>query len=218
MKSKTVLVVLYTILFFALWTVCELYLSPFLDKSIPSAVLLRLIKDGLIKNLLWTIPALLLIRYRKNDVYISLKEMFTKKVAWRNYLPIFLFFTAYLLVGAAIQNGKIEFVRPVNVAGLVSVMFVGITEELVFRGYLLNVTLGEQRKWFPVILNSILFLFIHFPIWISTGVFLENFANLGFLCVLGLSIIFSWSFIKSRNILVPICLHTYWDLLMVLFY
>jgi len=38
MKSKTVLIVLYTILFFALWTVCELYLSPFGDKSIPNMV------------------------------------------------------------------------------------------------------------------------------------------------------------------------------------
>ncbi|MDE7104394.1 MAG: CPBP family intramembrane metalloprotease, partial [Ruminococcus sp.] len=34
-----------------------------------------------------------------------------------------------------------------------------------------------------------------------------------FIQIIILSLIFSWSLIKSRSIIVPIALHTFWDLL-----
>jgi RimJ/RimL family protein N-acetyltransferase len=86
MKGKTVLVVLYTILFCALWTVYELYLSPFLDKSISNAVLCRLIKDGFIKSLFWTIPALLLMGYRKKDEKMEIQHL-TNQYIVRDLIP-----------------------------------------------------------------------------------------------------------------------------------
>ena len=69
-----------------------------------------------------------------------------------------------------------------------------------------------------IIINAVMFLLIHFPIWIASGIFIDEFTSLNFLCVPALSIIFSWSFIKSKNIWIPITLHMYWDLLMDLFY
>ena len=101
---------------------------------------------------------------------------------------------------------------------MIDVLFVGITEEMVFRGWLLNITVTENRKWLPIIINAVMFLLIHFPIWIASGIFIDDFTSLNFLCVPALSIIFSWSFIKSKNIWIPITLHMYWDLLMDLFY
>ena len=97
------------------------------------------------------------------------------------------------------------------------VLFVGITEEMVFRGWLLNVTISEERKWLPII-NAIMFMFIYFPIWIVSGKFISSFVNLDFMIVPILSIIFSWTFIKSKNIWIPITLHMYWDLLICLFF
>ncbi len=97
---------------------------------------------------------------------------------------------------------------------MIIVLFVGITEEMVFRGWLLNATVSEKKKWMPVIINSLMFLFIHFPKWIHEGCFVENFQNMGFLSIIILSIIFSWTFIKSKNIWISILLHMYWDLLM----
>ncbi|MDE6761083.1 MAG: CPBP family intramembrane metalloprotease [Lachnospiraceae bacterium] len=41
---------------------------------------------------------------------------------------------------------------------------------------------------------------------------------MGFLSIIILSIIFSWTFIKSKNIWISILLHMYWDLLMFMFY
>ena len=97
-------------------------------------------------------------------------------------------------------------------------MFVGLTEETVFRGWLLNATIQEDKKWRSIIINAIMLLVIHFPVWIHTGVFISNITSFSFLSVLILSIIFSLTFIKSRNILIPIALHMYWDLLIFMFY
>ena len=96
-------------------------------------------------------------------------------------------------------------------------MFTNLTEEMVFRGWLLNVTVSENRKWLPIMINAVMFLLIHFPIWIASGVFIDSFTSLNFLCVPALSIIFSWTFIKSKSIWIPITLHMYWDLLVFLF-
>ena len=144
--------------------------------------------------------------------------MFTAKVNLFKYLPIFLCFTVYLLAGALIQNGKITVSESFSGGSLIIVLFVGITEETVFRGWFLNSTVGEKSKWLPVTINALMFLAIHFPKWIHSGSLIDNFKNMSFLGVIILSFIFSYTFIKSKNILVPVFLHMYWDLLMFLLY
>lgn len=69
-----------------------------------------------------------------------------------------------------------------------------------------------------ILTNAVMFLVIHFPIWIQEGVFISNFTSFGFLCILILSIVFSCTFLKSKNILVPVALHMYWDFLVFMFY
>ncbi|MCH5296339.1 MAG: CPBP family intramembrane metalloprotease [Ruminococcus sp.] len=215
---KLPVLIIYAIIFYGLWTLWEFFGKACISNSIENEYIAQFIKSGVIKNLVWTLPAVLLINYFKNDVYIGLKEMFSNKVSILKYLPIFLIFTAYLLVGAILQKGKISISETFSFSSVIIVIFVGITEEMVFRGWLLNATVSEKKKWFPIIINSIMFLLIHFPIWIHEGHFVENFQSFGFLSVIILSIIFSWTFIKSKNIWIPIFLHMYWDLLMFIFY
>lgn len=178
----------------------------------------QFVKSGVIKNIVWVLPAVLLVKRFESETYVGAKEMFTKKVNVLKYLPIFLIFTVYLLVGTFLQKGKIAISETFGLDKLIIVLFVGITEETVFRGWLLNATLGERKKPLSVAANAVMFLLIHFPVWIHDGVFIENFRNFGFLSVLILSVIFGVTFIKSRSIWVPVTLHMYWDLLMFLFY
>lgn len=216
--SKFAVLIIYAIIFYSLWTLWELFGKACISNSFENEYISQFIKSGVIKNLVWTLPAALLIHYFKNDVYIGLKDMFTNKVRILKYLPIFLIFTVYLLVGAVLQKGKISISETFSFSSVITVIFVGITEEMVFRGWLLNATISEKKKWFPIIINSIMFLLIHFPIWIHEGQFVGNFQSFGFLSVIILSIVFSWTFIKSKNIWIPIFLHMYWDLLMFIFY
>ena len=144
--------------------------------------------------------------------------MFTNRVKLLKYIPVYLGFTAYLIIGAFIRKGGLAVSDSFSCGDLIDVLFVGITEEMVFRGWLLNITVSEKRKWLPIMINAVMFLLIHFSIWIKSGVFIDSFTSLNFLCVPVLSVIFSWSFIKSKSIWIPITLHMYWDLLMCLFY
>lgn len=216
--SKYFMLLVYAILFYGIWILWEFYFSPLISRSIQNEYICQLVKSGVIKNLVWTLPAVLLINHFKTDVYVNLKDMFANKVKPLKFLPVFIIFTAYLLIGAVFEKGGLHISSEFGLCEISVVLFVGITEEMVFRGWLLNMTVNENKKIMPVIVNSFMFLLIHFPIWIYEGIFVQNFQNFGFLCIIILSCIFSWTFIKSKNILVPILLHMYWDLLMFMFY
>lgn len=213
---KPIVLIIYLLGFYALWTLWEFYGAPWVQTVIGNPCLAELLISGLVKNVVWTLPAIALICRYGSSLRIGLKEMFTARVCWLRYLPVFAGFTVYLLGGALLQ-GSLSVNEHFGWEDLIAVLFVGLTEELVFRGWLLNSASGNG-KWLPIFINALLFLVIHFPIWIVEGTVVSNFADLGFLCLLGLSIIFSLTFFKSRSILVPIALHMYWDLLMFLFY
>ena len=215
---KLPVIIVYVIAFYGIWIAWEFWAKPFLSSTIENEYISQFIKSGIIKNLVWTLPAILLVNHFKTDMYVGLKDMFTTKVRVIKYLPILLLFTVYLLVGTFLQQGSIVISEDFKFSDLITVLFVGITEEMVFRGWLLNATVSENKKWLPVIINALMFLLIHFPVWIYEGVFIENFQTLGFVGIIILSFIFSWTFIKSKNILIPIVLHMYWDLLMFMFY
>lgn len=215
-QKKIKFLIIYVIAFYALWAFNELLVFVKLNLIIENEIAFAFIESGIIKNLVWTLPAIFLISYFKSDVYINLKEMFSAKVTWIKYLPLFIIFTACIVVSAIFQTGKLEIASSFGIDELIVVLFVGLTEEMVFRGWLLNATINEDKKWKYILINAIMFLAIHFPIWISNGIFISSFTSLGFLQIIILSIIFSCTFIKSESILVPIALHMYWDLLIFL--
>lgn len=216
--SKITALIVYVILFYGIWSVWELWVKPFIDNNIANEYLSQLIKSVIVKNAVWILPAVLLINRFNNDMYVGLKEMFTTKVRLLRYILVFLTFTVYLLAGAYLQKGKIAISETFGFYKLIIVLFVGINEETVFRGWLLNAAVSKKKKWLPVIINSLMFLLIHFPGWIFEGVFIRQFQSLGFLSPVILGIIFGWTFIKSKSIWIPVSLHMYWDLLMFLFY
>lgn len=205
--------IVYIILFYAVWAAFELIAKNILDSMIKNAVLCSFIKSGIIKNFIWTLPAILLIQHFESEVYITLDEMFTTKINWLKYTPIYIIFTVYVLAGSILHHDKTEIVLSFGVDKIIIVLFVGLTEEMVFRGWLLNFTIGGNKKWLYIITNAIMFLAIHFPKWISSGTLLSSFTSLQFLEIVALSIVFSLTFIRSKNILVPISLHMYYDLL-----
>ncbi len=217
-NSKIFALILHFILFYSAWAAFRLCEKTLLDSFIENEILLQFIKEGIVKNLIWTVPAVLLINHFKSDVCITLKEMFTSKVNWLKYLSLFVLFTFYAFMGVWRNKGNFEIVSSFGMGKIIVVLFVGLTEEMVFRGWLLNATYREDKKWICISINAVMFLAIHFPIWIMAGDFVSKFTSLGFVSILLLSGLFSWSFIESKNILVPITLHMYWDLLIFMFY
>lgn len=207
----------YLIAFYSIWTVWEFLGKSLVDAAVKEEWAAQIIKSGVIKNLVWTLPAILLIRYFQTDIAIPLKEMFSVRVRWLKYLPVFLAFTVYILTGSVLKNGRVEITGEFGLDKIIIVLFVGITEEIVFRGWLLNAMICNNKHWPSIFLNAVMFLAIHFPVWLYTGVFVYRFTSLQFLEIMALSIVFSRAFLKSRSIWAPVALHMYWDLLVFMF-
>jgi membrane protease YdiL (CAAX protease family) len=168
------------------------------------------------KLLVWTFPSILLIKYFRDDMWIGLKEMFTNKPRWFKCAPVLLL-VFFPLISALFLHGEIA-VRPgyIPVSLIEGVVFVGITEEIVFRGFLLNAMLKRMKPWQAVIVNAVLFAFIHYPIWVYRGFgFVTILSNS--VQILPISALFAFSFIKTKNIILPISLHMIWNLLEILF-
>lgn len=221
-KKLIITLVIYCIVFYGAWAVFELLIkNQLLALTNNNDVVMQFIRSGIIKNLVWTVPAIFLIKKFESDMYIGLKEMFTAKIKFLQILPIFVLCIVYVGVSAFKTNGSIFIADTFGWSSVIIVTFVGITEEMVFRGFLLNSTLKnadkEWKQWLAVGINAVMFLCIHFPIWIYDGVFLRNFQSFAFIGIIMLSCIFSWLFIKTKNILVPVFLHMLYDLLIFMF-
>ncbi len=222
-KHFSLLLIGYTVIFFAVWAAYTLLLKPVICNALGEETLISsLFRSGLIKNLVWTLPAALLIVRFRSHCMVSLRDLFVqRKKDWLSWLPMFVLFAVYVLLGAWRMHGSIGIVDSFGIDDVITVLFVGLTEELVFRGWLLNATYKEtdpqKKQYIAIGLNALLFLCIHFPIWISKGTFVSSFTSFGFLSILVLSVVFSVAFVKTKNIVIPIALHMFWDLLVFLF-
>ncbi|WP_265456691.1 CPBP family intramembrane glutamic endopeptidase [Enterococcus sp. HY326] len=207
-QSKLVRVILiYLLVFFLWWSVYELSGVQLFRSPLAEAI-----SSSIIKFLTWTVPALVLTKAWSKFLYIPFDKIFKNKFTIFPYFLLVFLMVSYLFVGNFLENGSLQLTTPINGADLIGiVLFVGITEEVVFRGWLLNALLPKMTKFWAVSISSILFLCIHFPIWIKTGSLLSNFTSGAFINVLILSAIFSMSFIKSKNIIVPIVIHMIWN-------
>jgi membrane protease YdiL (CAAX protease family) len=207
---------IYTVIFFAVWSIKELIIRGELSERFDT--LSFEVITTTIKLLVWTLPAILLIRHFQDDMWISLKEMFTTKPQWVNEALI----VAIVLVGIPLRAwftfGKLAIHPDYIPATLIgAVIFVGITEETVFRGFLLNATLKKMQLWPAIALNSVLFTLIHYPIWIHYGYDLIKILT-NSIGIMALSAIFAYSFVKAKNILVPIAIHMMNNLLVGIFF
>ena len=211
-KLSVFYITVYLIIFFAIWSVRELVIQPVFLSPL-SDIASEIIGEA-IKLLVWTLPAVLLIRYFQNDMWIGLKEMFTTKPKWFKDAPIILVLVLIVpILQALVHGGGIAIdpdFNPVRLIG--TVFFVGITEEIVFRGFLLNATLKKMKLWSAITLNAVLFYLIHIPIWIYQGQDITFFIW-AIITVIAYSVLFAYSFIKTKNIFVPIILHMVLNLL-----
>ena len=217
--TKTMALVLYSIAFYTIWTLFEFFGKPIIDNICPGEISSQIVKTVVIKNLVWILPAALLVHHYKDDVCIGLKEMFTAKVKWLKFLPVFLLFVLYPLVCGYLREGSLTLRSDFGIKQIIMYSFVGITEEMVFRGWLLNAMVGKERQdqWKAILLSSLMFVAIHIPTWTIHGELAVVFLQLGFVQIIILSIIFSITFLKSRNILVPVALHMIFDFLLNMF-
>ncbi len=211
-KSKIPIgILIYCVCLYIIWTCYHFFVLPQIEK-IPNELASSLLDDGLCKNLIWTLPAVLLIRKYSDELKIKFDEFFLwKKEYWKYALFLPAFFV-YVMAGVLVNKIPISF--SLSIKDAITVLFVGVTEEFVFRGLFLNYTAKKiKNEDVAIAINAMMFLAIHFPRWIQEGIFVNNIVHLGFLSIIILSVIFSVIFLKTKNIVIPIILHMFWDML-----
>lgn len=210
-KNPKMIGVLSYIGLLIIWGLIELVIVPFMGQWL-STHDIEFIKEVVFKIVIWLLPAILLCRYYDNFLNVQRKGGFSIKSKWLKVLSILSLFTVIHFISAYAQNGNISINSSFQITDILMAISVGISEEMVFRGWLLNICLWD-KKWACIMINAGMFLLIHFPVWIQQDMLSVYISSGAFLQIIILSVIFSVAFIKSRNILVPIVLHAYWDFL-----
>lgn len=177
----------------------------------------RAIISATIKIVIWVIPVILLVKIMEKSQpfsYLQLHHNFRKALTWIGWVSLVLLF--YLVINLIVLNNNIDIQIGFN-GWLNTILLVGITEEIVFRGFLLRKLMDSFRFWIANTITSLLFVSIHFPIWFYKGLF--EFANIlsSILTLFILGIIFGFIYKKSNSLWSVILIHSLYNLLVLLF-
>lgn len=202
-------------MFFALWCIRELWLVQYLDmmNSIP-----RGITSAIIKITIWVIPVMFLVKIMEKDnplSYLGLRHNFKKGLRWVSWVS--LVFILYLFFNLTVLKNDIDFQMGFS-KWLNTILLVGVTEEIVFRGFLLRKLMDTYKFWIANTITSLLFVSIHFPIWLYKGLFEYPFILSSILTAFVLGIIFGFVYKKSNSLWSVIIIHSLYNLLVSLFY
>ena len=214
LTKKQWAVLIYFPILWLVWAGVELGLMPVFEQEFPpDSTALFLIKEGVLKILIWIVPAVLLIRKFDDEMQVRLKEMFTGCFDWRRFLLVLAVLIAVMVGNHVLSVHSLHFHPTWRLVGF---LLVGLTEEIVFRGWLLNAMQNEKNRKFMPEINGILFVIIHIPCWIHEHLMEQAFLHFGFLSVFAVGILFAWSFTRFRSIWPPIILHIAYDALLTM--
>lgn len=216
MKNKKLKILLITyISLLILWSITQIFIYP--NLHINNIYILQLTKDFGFKVLIWLIPAILLINRYNEDLYIKKDELYNSKINYKYLFKILGILLIIVFLNSLIRKGSISINNSFNLTNVIMAISAGITEEFILRGFLLNLIYNENKHYQSIIINALLFLLIHFPFWIVSGIFISNITNLAFVSVVILSIVLSEFLIENKNIKFPIIIHIFWDLIIFMF-
>ena len=169
-KRKTPAIVLVSYFLITLiWGVYRLWLEkPLLSGFTPLAGALL---EGGIKCLLMVLPPLLLMRVIGDDMHIP-ADRFMKpnlRTLWMGLALSAVFFIIHLLRYTA-SGVQVWLTLNIPVKEIVgAVIFAALTEEILFRGFMLNSLVKLLGRVQANILIAVLFALMHIPIWIAGG-------------------------------------------------
>lgn len=194
-KRKTLIVMaVYLVSFYTVWFLYTVFLAPVLEES---HFIVGIIGSNLCKVLFWTFPAILILNFVfEHDPieYLKINNNVFKGLMYGVLLGALTVLTIMLRKAADPGDLRVNFLFDIN-TWIGGVLLIGITEEIVFRGYILQkfkeiIGFGRAN-----IITSVLFVLIHFPKWFMEG----NLFSLSFMIN---SVLFLLTFSYVQGILI----------------
>lgn len=175
-NQSIVLLLLYVFVLFLVWTIYEMFIRINLHSE---STLLNIIIRNSIKIIVWTVPVLILLKYYYKDSVISYLKLncnVINGVVWGSIIGLLIVMyniTWHYIFGTGKFSFNFGLYRWIH-----HIILIGFTEEIVFRGFLLQKVKELTGFWLANIISSVLFLLIHFPRWYKDGLLLGGFFNL----------------------------------------
>jgi len=138
---------------------------------------------------IWTVPVLIYLMVLKINIldFLKLRQNLIKGIIWG--IVIGLLVILLQGIGIYFQNNNITIKLNIGIGlWLKSIILVGFSEEVLFRGFILkklreNISFGKSN-----IAQALLFLLIHFPGWILLNQFVypNIIGNIAFIFIIGI--------------------------------
>lgn len=180
------------------------------------------LEELIVKPAIWLLPLALLLKKEK----ASLRSI---GVTFNNFFKVVYFvlalgfvFTIFAIVVNFLKYGSLSFASNIGVNSFwiaIGLSFItAISEELVFRGYLLTRLLGFVKNSLKAnVILSIGWALIHLPVAILDWRMEPLQVGIYSLIVFSFSIGATFVFLKTKNIAAPILLHVLWQWPIILF-
>jgi uncharacterized protein len=161
----------FILLFFAVWAARATALF-FIDERIQSEAM-RSVYSNAVKFLVWVVPAAVYLRRldrRPPLAYLKLTTPVDKKGLVYTLILSALYFAATVLFETRVGGKNLNDLYAASLAewlrALAFIFFSPISEEILFRGFVLNQFAERMRFWTANLLTALLFTLIHWPFWV----------------------------------------------------
>jgi membrane protease YdiL (CAAX protease family) len=160
-------ILIYVSLFFLVWTIRATALFR-VDAAIASDVW-RNVYSNVVKFAVWVVPVFFYLRRvegREPFRYLKLTTKPERQSLPLAFVVVIAYFSLVLITSLFVQGKHVSV--NFNVVPLASTVISSFSEEIMFRGFLLNELRERVRFWSANLLTALLFALIHVPNWLWT--------------------------------------------------
>lgn len=221
--AKVMLITIFIILFF----LCGTYLRAYtILSSIPYDLSGIHVWNGSL-DIMWASLAFIFIKYYNDELAIPIKELFSfKNINFKIILIMTLIIALLQPVGSLILYQKVSISDDFNLfVSIINFFIVGLTEEVVFRGWAMNAFSKVTSVRKANILQSLFFASAHLLPWCV--MVLMGWGDISSVPVLYLCLQIPMTFVtgcvfgrimnKTHSLWTPIIIHCLWDVAANLF-
>lgn len=211
--KKNLKFILLGIVFILIWAFNILVISPKVDVIFAEPY--NLIIRTFLKLIIWVGYSLFFINKYNKDLKIRKEELFKFKEKKLTLKLVLLIITISFFIMLFTRKGI--YINGFTIDDFFNkFLLVGIEEELVFRGLILNGLSKKDKFAKASIITSILFALIHIPLYIRSELLLSDII-LNCLKIVVISCFYNGIFNETKSIWPIVIFHSFWDISFFLF-
>lgn len=211
--KKNLKFILLGIVFILIWAFNILVISPKVDAIFAEPY--NLIIRTFLKLIIWVGYGLFFINKYNKNLKVKKEELFKFKEKKITLKLVLLIITISFLIMLFTRKGI--YINNFTIDDFFNkFLLVGIEEELVFRGLILNGLSKKDKFAKASIITSILFALIHIPIYIRSELLLSDII-LNCLKIVVISCFYNSIFNETKSIWPIVIFHSFWDISFFLF-